>query len=88
MTLAPARACRALLAFILVATATAALAQSYPARPVKLVVPFPPGGPTDVVGRLMAAKLGDRLGQQVVIENRAGAGGTVGSDAVGVALHL
>ena len=57
-------------------------AQPYPARSVKIVVPFPPGGPTDVVGRLVATKLGESLGQQFVVENRAGAGGTVGSEAV------
>ncbi len=51
-------------------------------RPVKIVVPFPPGGPTDIVGRLVATKLSDSLGQQFVVENRAGAGGTVGSEAV------
>ena len=61
-----------------------ALAQAapYPAKPVRIVVPFPPGGPTDVVGRFVATKLGEALGQQFVVDNRAGAGGTVGSEAV------
>jgi tripartite-type tricarboxylate transporter receptor subunit TctC len=59
-----------------------AFAQGYPARPVKIVVPFPPGGPTDVVGRLVATKLGEAFNQQFVVENRAGAGGTVGSETV------
>lgn len=59
-----------------------AQAQPYPARPVKIVVPFPPGGPTDVVGRMVASKLSDAFGQQFVVENRTGAGGTVGSEAV------
>ncbi len=61
-----------------------ALAQTapYPAKPVRIVVPFPPGGPTDVVGRFVATKLGEALGQQFVVDNRAGAGGTVGSEAV------
>lgn len=61
--------------------AQAVFAQGYPNKPLKLIVPFPPGGPTDIVGRLMAQKLSEGLGQQIVVENRAGAGGTVGSDA-------
>jgi tripartite-type tricarboxylate transporter receptor subunit TctC len=59
-----------------------ARAQAWPARPVRVVVPFPPGGTTDVVARLVAARMGERLGQPMVIENRAGAGGTVGSAVV------
>ena len=58
-----------------------ACAQGYPDRPLHLIVPFPPGGPTDIVGRLVAQKLSAGLGQPVVVENRAGAGGTVGSAA-------
>jgi tripartite-type tricarboxylate transporter receptor subunit TctC len=69
------------LAAILLALPLAASAQAWPSKPLKLIVPFPPGGPTDIVGRLVAQKLSDALGQQVVVENRAGAGGTVGSDA-------
>ena len=56
-----------------------AFAQSYPARPVKMIVPFPPGGNTDIVGRLIAQKLTESMGQQVFVENRAGAGGTIGA---------
>jgi len=58
-----------------------ARAQSYPTRPVKLVAPFPPGGSIDLAARLIGQWLTERLGQQVVIENRPGAGGNVGSEA-------
>jgi tripartite-type tricarboxylate transporter receptor subunit TctC len=58
-----------------------ALAQ-YPQRALKMIVPFPPAGATDVVGRIVAQKLTERLGQSVVVENRPGAGGTIGSDLV------
>lgn len=63
-------------------TASWAQAQAYPVKPVKIVVPFPPGGPTDVVGRFVAGKLSETLGQSFVVENRAGAGGTIGSETV------
>ena len=59
-----------------------AAAQSWPNRVVTLVVPFPAGGPTDVIARAVAADLADKLGQQVVVENRAGAGGNVGAATV------
>ena len=58
----------------------AALAQSYPSRVVRMVIPYGPGGPTDIVGRVLAQKLTESLGQQVIVENRLGAGGTVGTD--------
>lgn len=59
-----------------------AQAAEYPDRPLRMVIPYPPGGATDVVGRVLAAKLSDELKQQVVVENRGGAGGNLGADAV------
>ena len=56
--------------------------QAYPARPVKVIIPFPPGGTLDTVGRQLAQKLGEQLGQTFVIENRPGGNGTIGADAV------
>src|SRR4030088_523241 len=61
---------------------TPVAAQDYPTRTIKLVIAFPPGGPTDFVGRLLADKLKELLGQSVIIENKAGAHGAIGADAV------
>jgi tripartite-type tricarboxylate transporter receptor subunit TctC len=60
----------------------AARADDYPSRPVQLIIPFAAGGPTDIVGRIMAAKMSELLGQQLVVENRSGAGGNIGAEAV------
>jgi tripartite-type tricarboxylate transporter receptor subunit TctC len=70
-----------LAALVAAFASSAALAQSYPVKPVRLIVPFPPGGNTDVLGRLMAQKLSDAFVQQFFVENRAGGAGTVGADA-------
>lgn len=71
----------ALLILLVLSVATAARAD-YPERPIRLVVPFPAGGVTDVVARLMAERLGAELGQTVIVDNKAGAGGVIGSDIV------
>ena len=75
------------LAFVLAALACTqvAAAQTYPVRPIKLIVPFAPGGPADVIGRILGQQLGPALGQNIVIENRGGAGGTIGARAAAAA---
>ena len=60
----------------------AASAQAdYPNKPLRLIVPFPPGGSTDIIGRIVALRLGEKIGQQIVVDNRGGAGGTIGTEA-------
>ena len=71
-----------LMVVALVAGGGDALAQAFPAKPIRLVAPFPPGSSIDVIARLIAQPMGDALGQPIVVENRAGAGGNVGVDAV------
>jgi tripartite-type tricarboxylate transporter receptor subunit TctC len=67
---------------LLVALTTMSAAQSdYPNRPVRLIIPFPPGGSNDIVGRAIATQMGERLGKQVIVDNRSGAGGVVGTEA-------
>ena len=65
---------------LLVALSTAAAAQDYPVKPVRLIIPFPPGGSNDVVGRMIATHLGEHLGKQVIVDNRSGAGGVIGTE--------
>jgi len=72
-------------ATLLLALTPAAFADDYPNRPVRLIIPFPPGGSNDVVGRLVAQQLSAKLGQQVYVDNRAGAGGTIGTEACATA---
>ncbi|MCW0206656.1 hypothetical protein AVE30378_03534 [Achromobacter veterisilvae] len=72
------RACAGILFF----AASAAWAGQYPANPVRMIVPYPPGGPTDIAARLAADELGRSLGVSVVVENKSGAGGMVGADMV------
>ncbi|CAG2131576.1 tripartite tricarboxylate transporter substrate binding protein [Cupriavidus numazuensis] len=85
--MAPNRSRRHALALIscLAVSATAlssALAQSFPNKPIRVVVPYPPGGPTDIVARVVGQKLSEKLGQPLVVENRPGAGGNIGAEAV------
>jgi tripartite-type tricarboxylate transporter receptor subunit TctC len=78
------RFCATLLrtACLLVALTGSITAQDYPTRPVRILIPFPPGGFNDIVGRLIAAQLSERLGKQFIVENRAGAGGIIAGEMV------
>ena len=83
LPLRAAQSCALALACALaLCAAPAALAQAYPSKPIRLIVPFPPGGGNDVIGRAMAIKLGEKLGQQIIVDNRAGANGIVGLQAL------
>lgn len=73
---------RLLAAAVLLAASAGAFAQSYPSKPVRFVVAFAPGGPADLVARLVAQRIGEQWGQQIVVENRGGAGGAVAAQAV------
>ena len=78
----PGRLVRAAAAAIALSFALAAGAQTYPHKPVRITVPYPPGGTVDLVARHLAQQMGTQVGQQVIVENRAGANGTIGSDFV------
>ena len=69
-------------AVLLLAFSAPVFAQDYPNRPIRLIIPFPPGGSNDVVGRMVAKQLSEKMGQQVFVDNRGGAGGTIGTEAV------
>src|SRR3954468_10014123 len=70
----------AALVVLLLMSSVASAQQAYPTRPIRLIVPYPPGGPTDIIGRTINDRLGKRLGQQVVVDNRAGAATVIGAD--------
>jgi len=72
----------AIMAGAMLGLAAPSSAQEYPTKPVRLVVPFPPGAANDTLGRIVAAELGPRIGRQIVVDNRAGAGGTIGTEHV------
>ena len=72
----------ALAASLIALLPLAAAAQTYPAKPIRMVVPFPPGGATDLLGRIVGQKLSERVGQPVVVENRTGGGGNIGAEFV------
>ena len=76
------RLCRSILQAFLILGFSGLVHAAYPDKPIKLIVPYPPGGATDVIGRILAKNLGDSLGQQVLVENRGGAGGNIGAEAV------
>ena len=66
--------------FLTVSATAQVQAQSYPVRPIRLILPFPPGGGTDILGRVIALRLGESIGQNVIAENRPVAGGNVGAE--------
>jgi tripartite-type tricarboxylate transporter receptor subunit TctC len=70
----------ATLALVLTLGTAVAAADVYPSKPLRLIVPFPPGGSNDIIGRMIGAQLGERLGKQVIVDNRGGAGGTLGTE--------
>jgi tripartite-type tricarboxylate transporter receptor subunit TctC len=82
-----ARSLLVAIAGLLLALGAPVAAQDYPSKPVRLIIPFPPGGSNDVVGRMIALQLSERLGKQVVVDNRGGAGGIIGTEAAANSPH-
>jgi len=76
------RAIQVGIALLTAAMASSSAAQNYPTRPITLVVPFPPGGSTTIVARIVTDRMADAIGQQFVVDNRGGAGGTLGTRQV------
>lgn len=74
------RPLRGFIALVCIAWASGAWAQAWPAKPIRMILAFPPGGPTDIVARVLGAKLADQLGQQVLVDNKPGAGGNIGAE--------
>ena len=74
------RTLRALAAMVALTGASLAMAQAWPAKPIRMILAFPPGGPTDIVSRVLAQKLSEQLGQQVLVDNKPGAGGNIGAE--------
>lgn len=73
--------------FLSLASSAGVAKSGYPSRPIKLIVPYPPGGPVDILGRVVAKSAGERLGQPIVVDNRPGVGGNLGTDAVAKAAN-
>jgi len=78
--LKPCRGRQAVAGAVLLGIGVAAMAQGYPGKPIRLIVPFPPGGANDIVARIVNIKLPGLLGQNLIIDNRAGAGGNLGAE--------
>ena len=79
---------RFLTGLLLAFMATSVWAQSWPTRPVRMIIAFPPGGPTDLVSRVLAQRLSEQLGQQVIVDNKPGAGGNLAAELAVISLSV